>query len=200
MVATFLEILENPWNFMKIEFSLKFRENWTNILEISKCPWNFKNILEIKKMVLTISLVQKQPKIQNFRLWHANNLILCKNSKNNRARSARPSARFKKCPWNWKKKEIVDPKTQNFRLRRANCLDLYKNQKIFTLDVLDQAPEQYIEDKIVKNSVENYKMTSKIAISDTKHPWNFGDHPWNFLKNILESLKDRPEKKWLPCI
>ena len=59
---------------------------------------------------------------------------------------------------------------QNFRLRRANCLDLYKNQKIFTLDVIDQAPEQYIEDKIVKNSVENYKMTSKIAISDTKNP------------------------------
>ena len=102
---------------MKIEFSLKFRENWTNILEIPK------SVLEISKISLKL-----------------------------------------------KKWSIVGPKTQNFRLRRANCLDLYKNQKIFTLDVLDQAPEQYIEDKIVKNSVENYKMTSKIAISDTKNP------------------------------
>ena len=37
-------------------------------------------------------------------------------------------------------------------------------------------------------------MTSKIAISDTKQPWNFGDHAWIFLKNTIESLKNRPEK------
>ena len=36
--------------------------------------------------------------------------------------------------------------------------------KKITLDALDQAPEHYIEDKIVKISVENYKITFKIAI------------------------------------
>lgn len=48
--------------------------------------------------------------------------------------------------------------------------DLYKIKNISTLDVLKQAPEQYIKEKTVKIQTKLQKMTSKTAISDTKKP------------------------------